>query len=446
MGALVCASLAAGCFADSFQDKINQTVGITDPLSMPRSPTVDASLLSSAKACGQCHPNHYEEWSESRHAHAMTDVVFRALVGELQAEHNGTLDRYCVQCHSAIGIRSGDVVGGFQFEELDSLTLEGATCEGCHRVSEIVRPFNSGHLIDENGPIRGPNERMGRFHAVEENPAFRQSMFCGGCHDVFTPDMVQLESPYAEWENSPSAEAGQTCQECHMPTYEGRVATLDDLPIRNDLHLHKFLGIDDIATTDAPQSSVDRVLAFLRTSADLEINVEETIISPGASFVSNYTVTNLIQGHNLPTGSTFFRQLWLHIQVADADGTVLYETGETDENGDLRDGFGTSEEADPDLMIFNSELKDADGQRTLRPWRTVTHEPNNTLAPGESRTLNVTINVPENVQSPLTIRAEVLFRSFPPHLLRDLGLNEYASKLRSAVLIEKEATITITQL
>ncbi|MCZ6570186.1 MAG: hypothetical protein O7B23_08515, partial [Deltaproteobacteria bacterium] len=42
-------------------------------------------------------------------------------------------------------------------------------------------------------------------------------------------------------------------------------------------------------------------------------------------------------GHNVPTGFDAERLVWLFIQVVDAGGTVIKQSGDLDPNGDLRD-------------------------------------------------------------------------------------------------------------
>jgi nitrate/TMAO reductase-like tetraheme cytochrome c subunit len=48
-------------------------------------------------------------------------------------------------------------------------------------------------------------------------------------------------------------------------------------------------------------------------------------------------VKNATEGHNIPTGFTAERIVWLHAVVTDADGKVVFESGDLDPNGDLRD-------------------------------------------------------------------------------------------------------------
>jgi hypothetical protein len=49
-------------------------------------------------------------------------------------------------------------------------------------------------------------------------------------------------------------------------------------------------------------------------------------------------VKNGTDGHNVPTGFTGERLVWLEVTVTDREGTVVFKSGDRDPNGDLRDG------------------------------------------------------------------------------------------------------------
>ena len=72
-------------------------------------------------------------------------------------------------------------------------------------------------------------------------------------------------------------------------------------------------------------------------------------------------VENGTTGHNVPTGFTAERLVWLHTTVVDAEGRVLFESGDLDPNGDLRDGHSLYVRAgevpfDADLFSLQSKF------------------------------------------------------------------------------------------
>src|SRR5690606_18580797 len=71
-------------------------------------------------------------------------------------------------------------------------------------------------------------------------------------------------------------------------------------------------------------------------------------------------VESLFSGHNFPTGFTAERQAWVSIQLTDPSGCVIYSSGDTDSNGDLRDEHSHEVEAGelpPDLKLLNFQSK-----------------------------------------------------------------------------------------
>src|SRR5690606_18457556 len=90
-------------------------------------------------------------------------------------------------------------------------------------------------------------------------PYLKSSQFCGECHDVTNPEGIRLEEAFSEWQNSPAAKQGITCQACHMGPVQGvpiadcdrplgRAAKVpgipdEQLPLRN-LTDHTFAGPD----------------------------------------------------------------------------------------------------------------------------------------------------------------------------------------------------------
>ncbi len=73
------------------------------------------------------------------------------------------------------------------------------------------------------------------------------------------------------------------------------------------------------------------------------------------------SVKNGTSGHNVPTGFIAERVVWLHAVVRDARGTVLWQSGDLDPNGDVRDGHSRYVRAgvlpvDRDLFTLQSRF------------------------------------------------------------------------------------------
>ena len=52
-------------------------------------------------------------------------------------------------------------------------------------------------------------------------------------------------------------------------------------------------------------------------------------------------VKNGTDGHNVPTGFTGERLVWLQVNVTDSTGKIIFKSGDRDPNGDLRDGHSS---------------------------------------------------------------------------------------------------------
>jgi nitrate/TMAO reductase-like tetraheme cytochrome c subunit len=81
----------------------------------------------------------------------------------------------------------------------------------------------------------------------------------------------------------------------------------------------------------------------------------------GTDLHFHYVIHNTSEGHNMPSGSLGAQpQLWLNAVLIGPDGSRLWESGDLDSNGDLRD-LQSEEVAkrrlSPDLQLFNLQTK-----------------------------------------------------------------------------------------
>ncbi|MDA1099009.1 MAG: multiheme c-type cytochrome [Proteobacteria bacterium] len=71
-------------------------------------------------------------------------------------------------------------------------------------------------------------------------------------------------------------------------------------------------------------------------------------------------VSNITEGHNTPTGFSGERLVWLRVTVVDGDGKVVFQSGDTDPNGDVRDNesaFVHAGELPLDTQLFNLQSR-----------------------------------------------------------------------------------------
>jgi len=374
----------------------------------------------SARECRECHPKQFEEWSRSMHAYAQHSPIFEAFTLTLQERTAGSLGTFCTRCHTPVGIALGE--DGQQRNVTRSrLSMEGVTCVSCHRLN---RPYYKastrrhvipGKLIDGcmYGPFDDAVAASENAHHAEKLVSIRSASFCGACHDVTSPQGLRLEEAFSEWQNSPAARNGNTCQHCHMGPVQGipfleherppgRAAVVpgvppEMIPVR-PLSDHTFAGpdysilpdtefprkldwmyekdyrrtelltaherttLDDLRRSNRRQLRIanEKRYELLRNGAELCLEVPGTART-GERIQVSVDVRSLFGGHNFPTGFTEERQLWVSVEVCDPAGRPVFASGNFDSNYDLRDAHSHAVETrevpwDRHLLNFQSEF------------------------------------------------------------------------------------------
>ncbi len=110
-------------------------------------------------------------------------------------------------------------------------------------------------------------------------------------------------------------------------------------------------------------------LEVLRNGYKLDDIVTEKADSGGIGF--KVRVWNGTDGHNVPTGFTGERLVFLQVTVKDRDGKVVFKSGDRDPNGDLRDHYSTfvrsgEVELDPYLFSLQSHFVVQNGRGSER--------------------------------------------------------------------------------
>lgn len=261
----------------------------------------------SAKECGRCHREIYEEWKTSIHAHAYTDPFFQAY----WKKDNQVW--VCLNCHAplenqqptliqeiprnrvekAIQVRNPRYDGNYQ--------QEGVTCAACH-----VR----------DGVIYGPFDDSVAPHPTAFDPDFRTTKICYRCHNVVSgPFQFYNVGPcgtYAEYEGRYfMKEKGLICQSCHMPEVTRPVA--DGGPIRQGRQ-HLWRGGHD-------PDMVKRAVA-------IQVQADPSEPQRGHPITLTLTLINAGAGHKIPTGDPD-RHFTVEFIVRDQKGAVLAQQSET---------------------------------------------------------------------------------------------------------------------
>ncbi len=419
----------------------------------PSSPSFQDSIalyrrtLLSAEQCKECHPKHYREWQMSMHAYAFVDPVFFALDSIGRQRSSGLLDQFCIECHSPLLPLLGEKmeVGGKAM--LPPIAHEGITCDACHKMVIDAKPSRGVIALYADSVYRGPipDPVPNDFHQSRYDERYNQSIVCKSCHDFHTPAGFFIERTFTEWQNSVYPGRNIQCQTCHMKSSPGKVAV--NGPERERVHSHIMEGVD-IPLVDFPgrDEMIQRVSYLLQYALKMTVFAPE-FIQRNTTLSVRVELSNTITGHNIPTGSIFERQMWLECLLIDqATGDTIFLSGDTDPHGDLRTHH--SEYVQQGLLPLDSQLIVFRGI----PLRNGKEIPffweadaiyDRTIPPFETRMVHFRIPIASTVQGPCKLRIRLLFRSFPPYLLRKIGLESLVPKLVTFEMERFETTLPV---
>lgn len=421
----------------------------------------------SAESCGECHPVHYQQWKGSMHAYATRSPVFEKMAQKAYRDSAGEVGEFCTRCHSIPGDSIGED-GTYGYDSRSDIGKEGVTCVTCHQAEAHFYPIGNANLeVDPFGMIYGPFESTEqREHASMKSDLLQSPELCGSCHDVFMYPGIAIEQAYSEYVNSPAAETGERCQDCHMTPNPGVTAPKTVAPIAvvdgfsypdRELSDHYFTGPDYVLVDDWPYDSAqenqaNRIESLARTQQLLENSIEIGLVQ--ANITNNelnidVLLRSLVDGHNVPTGFTSERQLWVEIIVSDRNQNIVFQTGDLDSYGDLRDVHSwdvLTGEVEEDSQLVNLQSTNQIIQRHYLengendPTSFITYEEavfpfqaitiiRNSLEPREERNLRYHVSLLQD-EGPYTIETKLRYRNLPPYVLRELQLDDLSAKLQ----------------
>jgi hypothetical protein len=397
-------------------------------------PAPERSHFGSATECATCHPLHAEEWRSSSHRYAVVDPVFQAMVQLGQRETRGELKDFCVKCHTPIGnlrgetkvtYSAGDDVHRQRTSELSEEAMDGVSCLVCHSTTKVNGPSNANFDMVLDGvrraPIRDPAPTPA--HESAYSSTHKNSIICGTCHVVVNQKHVALEETYSEWVAS-TFNGAKSCQDCHMRSHRAPAAVGHQ---ERTIHDHSFVGVD--VSLLPPESFPGYDEMRTKTERLLKESARFEAVAVPSERRIDVAIENLA-GHALPSGAVADREMWIELVVSSEDGTVVFESGTLDERGDLRTtnaahttrpGTDAALVLYTQVMTFDPALEDP---ASVEPPRSVDFlwEPNtvtNHLV-GVNQTARPSYDLGALPAGHYAASLRLLFRSFPPHLLRKL--------------------------
>ncbi len=272
----------------------------------------------------------------------------RKIHGEVKKFFQLSESAFCGSCHDVT------LMNGFRLEEAFSefkntpAAKNGVTCQDCHMGKKPG--VNAGY--DE-----APAAIVG---GVETQPRKRTNhMFVGPDYSIVHPGIFPHNDDAAEF---------KTISEWLQYDYKAGWG-LDEFEDEIDED-HPFPetweSYDD--RLDA-RDIIDEQLALLDEIQQQRIEILQVAFRLGELKITKaresdlrfkVRVRNGTDGHNVPTGFDAERLIWLHVEVKDRDGNLVFQSGDLDPNGDVRDlhsAYVHNNELPLDKYLFNLQSK-----------------------------------------------------------------------------------------
>ena len=293
-------------------------------------------------------------------------------------------------------------------------------------------------------------------------PVHKSADFCASCHKVHLPGELTDYRPFLRGQNHydswllsgvsghgarsfyypPTAQSD--CNGCHMP----RVAS-DDFgksldPLTGELSVHSHLfpaantavawmvgdetdeataeiiarqqaALDGVARVDLfgvrlGDDIDDELLAPLRPSqpagdaaADPVAGIRPQLVR-GQSHLIETVIRTLKVGHHFTQGTIDSNEIWLDLEVRNADGQVVAASGQMDE----------TKAVDPGSHFVNAFVVDREGRRINRrnAQDIFVKLYDNQIPPGAGQSVHYRLDVPADASGPLTATVKLQYRKF----------------------------------
>ena len=209
---------------------------------------IDPSSFPTAKYCGHCHQEAYEQWRQTAHANSFRAPWYIKNTNLLRDTKGIEYTRHCEGCHNPIALVSGALTKGSPIDR--HFDQDGVTCSVCHSIQKVDTRGTGSYVIaqpavmvDADGkPIYGEvSDKEVLAHLDRHSKAvmkdfYHTSEFCSACHKAALPKILndykwqRAIFLYDEWQQASFTKQSplpfyvkpsvSTCQTCHMPSEE----------------------------------------------------------------------------------------------------------------------------------------------------------------------------------------------------------------------------------
>lgn len=232
---------------------------------------------------------------------------------------------FCGSCHDVT------LLNGFRLEEAFSeyrespAAAKGVTCQDCHmgKIQGKVSGYDHGPAAVVGDVPTKPRKLTNHIFAGPDHTVIHPGIFP---HNAEAQQLATLR----EWLTF-NVEAGWGTDE-----FEDQVSDSYKFP-------ESWESIDvRYDAREIIEEQLERLefvrqkrLEVLRNGYAIGDIVTEKSDEDGIEF--KVQVKNITEGHNTPTGFTGERLVWLRVTVTDSADNIVFKSGDTDPNGDVRD-------------------------------------------------------------------------------------------------------------
>jgi tetratricopeptide (TPR) repeat protein len=426
---------------------------------------IPTDVLMDDAYCRQCHADVHDAWSDSVHRFAsFNNPVYLASVHEtrevgLRRDGNVRASRFCAGCHDPVPFFSG----AFDDPDFDLVghptARAGITCTACHSITAvnstrgnadytIEHPVHYPFASSSNSALRWISNQLVKakpeFHKrTFLKPFHKTAEFCSVCHKVHLPyelnhykDFLRGQNHYDSYLLSGVSGHGarsfyypevaeQNCNGCHMPLKPSSDfgAQYFDGAAQRSVHDHLFPSANTAIAwlRDRPDvvrahqeflQDVLRVDLFgLRDDGQIDgrltapLRPDVPALQPGKTYLLETVIRTLRMGHHFTQGTTDSNEIWLELTVR-SGSRLIGRSGAIDpQHGN---------QVDPWAHFVNVFMLDRDGNRIDRRNAQDIFTPlyNHEIPPGAAQTVHYALELPEELDAPVTVHVRLLYRKF----------------------------------
>lgn len=254
---------------------------------------------------------------------------------------------FCGTCHDVT------LVNGFRLEEAFSeykhspAAERGETCQDCHmgKIPGIASGYHKGPAAVVNG-VKSPERKLtdhrfvGPDYSVIHAGLFPHNIEAAELATMREWLLFDYRAGWGTDEFEDSVDSGDKTVE-----FPERWSDADDRIEAREIIDEQLERLDEMK--DAREALLR--LAYL-------LGDPEVVEADEDGLKIRVPVSNGTDGHNVPTGFTGERLVWVQVDVKDAEGNLVFQSGDLDPNGDVRDlhsSYVHNGEVPLDNQLFN---------------------------------------------------------------------------------------------